>query len=185
MKLQRFSELQHRLSFFSSTEHLAAYKERFFESDLGKIYQAIPWESLVKEFSLKESGKGTRMMFSPRGRLALMFLKHHAGCSDRKLIEQLNSNIDYQLFCDIHLGLQRITNYKIVSQTRCELASCLSIVDVEKALYTHWKDYIAEPGNITMDATCYESEVRYLPIRNCCGNAWIGYIVKSVKSVKF
>ncbi|MGS2762072.1 transposase [Sinomicrobium sp. M5D2P9] len=161
MKLQRFSELQHTFSFLSSTEQLTAYRERFFESDLGKIYCAVPWDAMVREFGLKESGKGTRMMFSPRGRLALMFLKHHAGCSDRKLIEQLNSNIDYQFFCDIHLGLKRITNYKIVSQIRCELAACLSITDVEKALYAHWKAYIAEPGNITMDATCYESEVRY------------------------
>lgn len=100
-------------------------------------------------------------MFSPRGRIALMFLKHYAGCSDRKLIEQLNSNIDYQFFCDIHLGLDRITNYKIVSQIRCELAGCLAISSVEKILYTHWKPFIKEPGHITMDATCYESEVRY------------------------
>ncbi|MBC9796887.1 transposase [Sinomicrobium sp. FJxs] len=62
---------------------------------------------------------------------------YNAGCSDRKLIEQLNSNIDYQFFCDIHLGLQRITNYKIVSQIRCELSRVLEIDALEKVFYTH------------------------------------------------
>ncbi|RNL88505.1 transposase [Sinomicrobium pectinilyticum] len=161
MKLQRISELQHTFSFLSSTEQLAAYRERFFESDLGKIYQAVPWDKLVKEFGLKPYEKGPRFMFSPRGRIALMFLKHHAGCSDRKLIEQLNSNIDYQFFCDIHLGLRRITNYKIVSQIRCELSGVLEIDALEKVFYTHWKPYIDEAEKAVVDATCYESEVRY------------------------
>jgi len=94
-----------------------------------------------------------------------MFLKHYACCSDRKLIEQLNSNLDYQFFCDIELGFERLTNYKIVSQIRCELASELDINTVEKLFYTAWKDEIASPNQIVMDATCYESEVRYPTIQ--------------------
>ncbi|WP_371412775.1 transposase [Kordia sp. SMS9] len=77
------------------------------------------------------------MLFSPKGRLALMFLKHYACCSDSRLIEQLNSNLDYQFFCDISLGFNRLTNSKIVSQIRCELAICLDIYSVEKCLYAH------------------------------------------------
>lgn len=161
MKLQRFSELQHTFSFLSSTEQLTAFESRFFESELGKIYTAIPWDALRKEFSIKDSFKGTRCIFSPKGKLALMFLKHYACCSDKKLIEQLNSNIDYQFFCDIHLGLGRIENYKIVSQIRCELSTKLKIERTEKLFYTHWSSYIREPEKITTDATCYESEVRY------------------------
>lgn len=161
MKLQRFSELQHTFSFLSSTEQLTAFRSRFFESELGKIHTAIPWDGLVKEFGLKESKKGTKLMFSPQGKLGLMFLKHYACCSDSKLIEQLNSNIDYQFFCDIHLGLDRITNHKIVSHIRCELAYNLNIESTEKIFYNHWKDYISESEKVTTDATCYESEVRF------------------------
>jgi len=161
MKLQRISELQHEFSFLSSTEHLAQLKARFFQSDLGKIYSAIPWDNLVVVFKIKEFNKGTRCIFSPKGKLALMFLKHYACCSDKKLIEQLNSNIDYQLFCDIHIGLERIANYKIVSQIRCELAKNLNIDTTEKVFYQHWKQYISEPEKIVTDATCYESEVRF------------------------
>ena len=47
MKLQRISEFQHEFSFLSSTENFDAYYARFLESDLGKIYLAIPWQFLV------------------------------------------------------------------------------------------------------------------------------------------
>lgn len=101
------------------------------------------------------------MLFSPKGRLALLFLKHYACCSDRRLIEQLNSNLDYQFFCDIALGYKRLTNFKIISQIRCELASKLDIETIEKLFYKHWKSYIDSPNQVTVDATCYESELRY------------------------
>ena len=161
MKIQRISEFQHKFSFLSSVENFDAYYARFLESDLGKIYLAIPWSDLVKYFCLKESTKGAKMSFSPRGRIALMFLKHYASCSDRRLIEQLNSNIDYQFFCDLHLGFDRITNYKIVSQIRCELATSLDIDVLQKCLYVNWSDSIKNPDQVTVDATCYESELRY------------------------
>jgi len=161
MKLQRISDFQHRFSFLSSTENLALYYSRFLESDLGKIHQAIPWDSLVKSFGVAEKSVGSKMLFSPKGRIALMFLKHYACCSDRKLIEQLNSNLDYQFFCDIHLGLSRLTNFKIVSQIRCELADNLDIDTLEKVLFINWKPYISSQNQVTVDATCYESELRY------------------------
>lgn len=48
-----------------------------------------------------------------------------------------------------------------MSQIRCELASSLDIDTTESLLYRHWKDYISTPGQVTVDATCYESELRY------------------------
>ena len=161
IKIQRISEFQHRFPFLSSTELSTAYHTRFLQSDLGKIHTAIPWDDLISSFGIKQSHKGPRCYFSPKGKLALMFLKHYAACSDRKLIEQLNSNIDYQFFCDLHLGLERITNFKIVSDIRCELATYLKIDSVEKILFRYWLDSIKEPEKIVVDATCYQSEVRY------------------------
>ncbi|AUS06764.1 hypothetical protein C1A40_15525 [Tamlana carrageenivorans] len=161
MKIQKISEFQHEFSFLSSTENFNAYYRRFLESDLGKIYSAIPWDSLVDTFGIKEKTTGSKMLFSPKGRIALMFLKHYTCSSDRKLIEQLNSNIDYQFFCDIHLGFNRLTNFKIVSQIRCELADKLDIDLLEKDLFNHWNNHIDCQNQITVDATCYESECRY------------------------
>ncbi|PQV44172.1 transposase-like protein DUF772 [Jejuia pallidilutea] len=161
MKLQRINDFQHSFSFLSSAENLDAFYARFLESDLGKIHSAIPWRSLVNNLEIKEKAAGSKMLFSPKGRIALMFLKHYACCSDRKLIEQLNSNIDYQFFCDIHLGFHRLTNFKIVSQIRCELSNTLHIDSLEKELFAHWKPYISSKSQVTADATCYESELRY------------------------
>lgn len=160
-KIQRISELQHQFSFLSSSENFDIYFTQFLGSDLGKIYTAIPWQLLVSDLNIMESDKGTKNYFSPKGKLALMFLKHYACCSDRKLIEHLNANIDYQFFCDIHLGHHRLSNYKIVSQIRCELAQNLNIEKVEKTLFGHWSGFIKEQAYIFTDATCYESEVRY------------------------
>ncbi len=100
MKLQRISNFQHEFSFLSAKENLDAFHTRFLESDLGKIYQSIPWGSFVEKLGVKENSLGSKMLFSPRGRIGLMILKHYACCSDKKLIEQLNSNIDYQYLCN-------------------------------------------------------------------------------------
>ena len=56
-----------------------------------------------------------------------MFLKNYSGLSDRKLIEQLNGNIEWQFFSGFYLGHNRIENYKIVSQIRSELSVKLEI----------------------------------------------------------
>ena len=161
LKIQRTKEFQTRLSFQSHGELFAAFRQRFLSSDLGKIYQAIPWEELVKSFALKEHRKGPQCYFSPQGKIALMFLKSYAGCSDQKLLEQLNSNIDYQFFCDLHLGRERLTNAKIISDIRCELAGKLDMNQLQKLFYQHWSPYIEQPEKVMMDATCYQSEVRY------------------------
>ncbi len=160
-KIQRISQLQHSLSLFSISENYTLFYHRFLESDLGKIYQAIPWEELVSTFGLEEKPLGRTYLFSPQGRIALMFLKHYTGVSDRKLIEQLNGNLEYQFFCDISLGSNRITNTKIVSQIRFELADRLSIDHLQQVLYQYWKPYIKDPRQAFVDATCYESEIRY------------------------
>ena len=160
-KIQRISQFQHTFSFSTPSEDFSLYYSRFLSSDLGKIYQAILWDSLVTTFGLQESSKGSSTIFSPRGKLALMILKHYSCCSDRRLIEHLNGNLDYQFFCDLHLGTDRLTNFKIVSDIRCELSKKLDIGKVQTSLFCYWKDYIQDKHSITMDATCYESWVRY------------------------
>ncbi|XCF05474.1 hypothetical protein ABI125_12145 [Tamlana crocina] len=91
MEIQRISDLQGRLSLFPPSEDYDLFYARFLEGNLGKIHQAIPWDDLVLQFKVKEQKLGNSMLFGPRGRLAPMFLKHYAGCSDRKLMEQILS----------------------------------------------------------------------------------------------
>ena len=162
MKIQRISEFQSEILFPIFQKNYSAYRATFLQSNLGKIYQAIPWLDLVKAFGLVEHKKGPRSLFSPRGKLGLMFLKHYAGCSDEKLIEQLNANVHYQLFCDLYIPPQvGISNFKIVSEIRCQLARLLDIDAVQKVLADYWKPYCQNKSSVVCDATCYESYLRY------------------------
>ena len=115
---QRLTEI----NFFSPREEFNLYNQSFLESELGSLYQSIPWIELAKSFRLKYNTLGRKTLFSPQGQLALMFLKSYTGLSDRKLVEQLNGNIDYQLFCGILLSPgQRLKDYKIISKIRTKL----------------------------------------------------------------
>jgi hypothetical protein len=160
-KIRRIHDFQHSFTFSSQTEEFDAFYARFLESDLGKIHSAIPWDELVAAFGLKEAKKGPRCIFSAKGKLALMFLKHYGCCSDRRLMEQLNGNLDWQFFCGIYLGTERLNNFKMISEIRCELAGKLDMDKVQQAFYGHWSPHMRDKGCITMDATCYESHLRY------------------------
>lgn len=160
-KVRRLQDFQHVFSFSSQEEQFNIFYERFLESDLGKVHRAVPWDDMVDAFGLTEAKKGPRPIFSPKGKIALMFLKHYADCSDRKLFEGLNGNIDWQFFCGIYVGTDRLDNFKIVSQVRSELAGKLDMDAVQKALYGHWSPHIDGKSATVMDATCYESHMRY------------------------
>ena len=162
MKIRRFSEFQGQLVFPNFDNHYDELHESFLCTRLGALYKAVPWESIIRSFGLCEYKKGPRSIFSPRGKIALMFLKHYAGCSDLKLTEQLNGNIHYQIFCDVIIPPKSpITNFKIVSEIRCELAEKLDIESLQCILATHWKPHMTNLDSMVCDATCYESAIRY------------------------
>lgn len=162
MKLRRISEFQSRISFPDFDSYFQTYLDAFKTTRLGKIYEAVPWDELVNTLDIKENSKGPRCYFSPRGKVALMFLKNYSGCSDSDLIDQLNGNIYYQIFCDTLLSPgEHIKNFKIVSQIRCEIAGALKIPEVEQVLMDSWRPYMSNLNSITFDATCYESSIKY------------------------
>ena len=162
MKIRRISDFQSRISFPNFDNHYNKYLESFDSTQLGQIHQALPWTDLVQALGLKKNKKGPSSIFSPRGKIALMFLKNYCCCSDEKLIEQFNGNIYYQIFCDVLLEPgELIENFKIVSQIRCELAQLLNIDKLEKTLMDFWKPHMSNLSSITCDATCYESSIKY------------------------
>jgi hypothetical protein len=160
-KIRRLFETTQEINFLSPQKEFSLYWESFLKSELGLIYEAIPWSELSKQLKIKENKKGPNRIFSPQGMLALMFLKHYVDCSDNKLITYLNGSIDFQLFCGIFLGAQRITNYKIVSEIRCLLAKQIDIKKVQKILADYWKPYMNQTNIMLEDATCYETSMRY------------------------
>jgi hypothetical protein len=160
-KIRRIYETTQEFNFISPQKEFSLYWESFQQSELGRIYQAIPWRELANRLKIRDKRKGPVRIFSPQGMLALMFLKSYVDCSDRKLISYLNGNIDFQMFCGIFLGPERIGNFKIVSDIRSELSRCLDIKMLQEVLAGYWKPYLKETNIMLEDATCYETSMRY------------------------
>jgi hypothetical protein len=160
-KIRRIYETTQEINFISPQREFSLYWESFKKSELGCIYRAIPWNELTNSLKIRDKKKGPYRIFSPQGMLALMFLKSYVDCSDRKLISYLNGNIDFQMFCGVFLGPERISNFKIVSEIRCELSKKLDIKALQGVLAGSWKPYLKEPNIMLEDATCYETSMRY------------------------
>ncbi|MCK4989185.1 MAG: transposase [Bacteroidales bacterium] len=160
-KLQRIFESTPEISFISPQKEFSLYWNSFLESELGKTYQAIPWEELIKTLKLKDNRHGRSSQFSPQGKLALMFLKAYSVLSDRKLFEHLNGSVQYQLFCGIILGPDKLTDFKIISRIRTEIAMKLNIKIIQDILAKAWKPFMENPNIVLEDATCYETYMRY------------------------
>jgi hypothetical protein len=160
-KVRRIYETTQEINFLSPQKEFSLYWSSFQKSELGMIHQAIPWRELANSLKIRNNRKGPARIFSPQGMLSLMFLKSYVDCSDRKLISYLNGSIDFQMFCGIFLGPERIKNFKIVSDIRCELSGKLDIKALQGVLAGYWKPYLRDSNIMLEDATCYETSMRY------------------------
>ena len=59
-KLRRIFESKPEIAFISLQQEFSMYWKSFLGSELGQIYQAIPWADLVKSLKLKDKRKGRR-----------------------------------------------------------------------------------------------------------------------------
>lgn len=149
---------------FSTPHHQAEeYWNHFLTTELGKIYQIIPWKELSKQFYPRRPEKrGKKPEFSLQGKIALQFLKSYSGLSDESLMERLSSDYVYQFFCGVYYRPgDKVPGFKIISDIRCDLANRLKIGDLQKILAEGWKSYMKDTHVMLTDATCYESHLRY------------------------
>jgi len=161
IKIQKVCDLTPTLG-FSEFDFYSDYLSSFSSSELGLLASAIPFSALASRLGLRNSPVGRTNYFSPEGKLALMFLKSYTGLSDSRLVASLNSNIHFQLFCGVRIHpLTPLSNFKIVSQIRCEIASLLDIDSLQEVLASSWKPYLSDLSVQLTDATCYESHLRY------------------------
>ncbi len=141
---------------------LKKYRQSFATSELGRLHALFPFSELAQQMHLHESSLGRKSYFSPEGKIALMVLKSYTNFSDSQLIEHLNGNIHYQLFCGVQIDpLHPLTNSKIVSAIRQELSEHLDIDSLQLILAAHWKPYLENIHVCMTDATCYESYLRF------------------------
>ena len=160
-KIQNISEIHPTLG-FTEFDVLEKYRKSFNESELGRLHSVFPFDRMAKASGLSEQRLGRRNIFSPAAKIALMVLKAYTGFSDRQLVEHLNGNIYYQMFCGIMIDpALPMTNYKIVSAIRNEIASRLDIESLQEVLASHWKPYLENLHVCMTDATCYESHMRF------------------------
>ena len=85
-KIEKLSDLQPAIV-FSEYDFFNLYANSYLSGEIGGIDRAIPWGELITSLRLKEHGrKGRKNYFSPKGKLALMFLKSYTGMSDSMLL---------------------------------------------------------------------------------------------------
>ena len=160
-KVQNISEIHPTLG-FTEFDVLEKYRKSFHESELGRLHSVFPFERMAKAAGLSRQHPGRRNIFSPSAKIALMVVKAYTGFSDRQPVEHLNGNIHYQMFCGIMIDPSSpITNFKIVSAIRNEIASRLDIDTLQDVLASHWKPYLDNLHVCMTDATCYESHLRF------------------------
>ena len=106
-KVQQISEITPSFA-FTEFDFYKDYEESFKKSEIGRIHALLPLREMAIRFGLTDAHPrkkaGRKPYFSPEGKVALMFLKSYTGLSAPKLMEQLNANIHYQIFCGIRIN---------------------------------------------------------------------------------
>lgn len=137
----------------------------FYNTPLGQLYQAIPFEALSKSLPVPArsiSAKGCKPWFDVKGGIALQILKAYYRCSDAMLIELLNGNWQMQLFCGVQLRVgEQIKDKDIVGRWRTFLAGKLDIDKLQICCVQHWKPFMQQTHTGFCDATVFESYIEY------------------------
>ena len=129
-KVRNFSEIAPNIA-FPEFNFYELYYSTFEKSELGRIKKLLPLREMAENFGLVRKSMrpklGRRSFFTPEGKVALMFLKMYTGLSCPKLLEQLNGNIHYQIFCDVIIDPTRpLTNYKLLDNIMMALARVMA-----------------------------------------------------------
>ena len=164
-KVQKLSELSQSFS-FSEYDFYEHYRRTFESTVLGMMKKLLPLHEMAENFGLvskrRSPNRGPKPYFTPEGKVALAFLKTYTQTSAPKLMEQLNGNVHYQIFCGIRINPERpLENYKLIDDILGELAGKMKIQQLQDLLAEAWKPYMKDLDTMYTDATCYESEMRY------------------------
>ena len=167
-KIRHLSEIQQEIA-FTEFDFYQRYAETFKTSELGRIKSLLPLREMAISFNLMEERpmhkrvkRGRKSFFTPEGKVALAFLKMYTGLSAPKLMEALNGNIHYQIFCGIRISPEKqLTNYKLIDGILLELSRKLKVQEQQKVLADAWKPYMKNLDTIYTDASCYESLMRF------------------------
>ena len=167
-KVRNLSDIQQEIA-FTEFDFYQQYVETFKTSELGRIQSLLPLREMAISFGLIEekpknirAKRGRKSFFTPESKVALAFLKMYTGLSAPKLMEALNGNIYYQIFCGIRISPKnQLTNYKLIDNILLELSKKLKVQEQQKVLADAWKPYMKNLDTVYTDASCYESLMRF------------------------
>ena len=167
-KIVKLSDIQQEIA-FTEFDFYQRYVASFKTSDIGRIKSLLPLREMAISFGLIDvkptslrTKRGRKPFFTPEGKVALAFLKMYTGLSAPKLMEALNGNIHYQIFCGIRISPENhLTNYKLIDNILLELSRKLKIQTQQKILADAWKPYMKNLETVYTDASCYESLLRF------------------------
>ncbi|MDY4760263.1 MAG: transposase [Bacteroidaceae bacterium] len=195
-KIRHLSEIQQEIA-FTEFDFYQRYTKTFKTSELGRIKSHLPLREMAISFNLAEERpmhkrvkRGRKSFFTPEGKVALAFLKMYTGLSAPKLMEALNGNIHYQIFCGIRISPEnQLTNYKLIDGILLELSRKLKVQEQQKVLADAWKPYMKNLDTVYTDASCYESLMRFPTdvklLWECTVRAYKMVRGKENKTVKF
>ncbi len=126
-KVQKLFELQQTIA-FTEYDFYKIYAKTFKSSDLGRVKTLLALRKKAGIFGLIDENpkrdrvkRGKKPYFDAEGKVALMFLKMYTNLSAPKLMEALNGNIHYQIFCGVRINpANPLTNYKLIDDTILE-----------------------------------------------------------------
>jgi hypothetical protein len=156
-----------QLELFPKEIQNGATFKKFLKLNLGKFWHTLPLVEMAnvirKKMRTKKGGKTG--ILTLEGGIALMFLKSYTKLSDKKLVDRLNTDWAYQFFCCTQFNKNKwIYDDDFVGRWRRKLAKYLNwetIDNIQTVLASHWEIDIEEKTAVFMDATCYESYVRF------------------------
>ena len=144
-----------------------AVRKQFYNSDIGRLYQDIPWDILVRFYRNREKRvkkvKGRPRKLSIRAGLAILFLQAYTGLSARKLMEQISQNIFYQYFIGMKFitALSKYDHFLIYRLKDYYTLSLDEIGQLQKQFAGKWKELLPDTYGIMMDATVFESNITW------------------------
>lgn len=93
---------------------------------------------------------------------ARMFLKTYLNISDRQLLERYNTDWSLQYFCGKVLAEnQQIKDITIMTRIRAYIEMHCEWEKIQEVLISHSKHDVNNSHVLLMDATCYESYIKY------------------------
>ena len=90
--------------------HPTLLEQRFLSTDIGKMYQAIPWQvlaQLVQVSAHQQRGLGRKPWLDVKGGIGLMFLKHYLQLS------KVNTRNQVSETCWIFFGIHTANAFNI------------------------------------------------------------------------